>query len=134
MTIPHDLFDKIGDEVDDNGKRLTNARRWDMWIRMIQITVHDLFALLPYEKIVLEVEIEDWLGLRNCLGVIKTRDHNDCDFAHEGDTCDTIYEMIIPPSIHHDKFFIINRVKATKINFLRRIKVFFFCGGGLKDP
>lgn len=78
----------------------TNADLWDDWIRMIQVLIHDLLALLPYEKVVIDIQLEDWLGLRNCVGVVWTRDHDLCDFDNNlGEHCDHIYDIMLPPSI-----------------------------------
>lgn len=99
ITIPRGTFETLGDGVPPLDVSYTNAERWEVWIRMIQITVHDLLALLPFEKVVLDIEIEDWLGLRNCIGVVKTRDHDYCDVEFEREDCNHIYEIMIPPSI-----------------------------------
>lgn len=94
IEIPRSSFENLRE------LSTSNAVLWDDWIRMIQVLIHDLLALLPYEKVVIEIVLEDWLGLRNCVGVLWTRDHDFCDFDNNPDEhCDHIYEIMLPPSI-----------------------------------
>lgn len=95
VKIPQGTFESLRNYDYPN-----NVKLWDDWVQMIQVTLHDLLLLLPYEKFVVDVEIEDWLGFRNCVGVVRKDDHALCDFDNENyHSCRKLYELMIPPSI-----------------------------------
>lgn len=62
----------------------------------VQGLIHD-FALIndTDDQFVFEVEIDDWMGYRNVVGLIKTVDHHVCPVTLPQD-CGIVHSIIFP--------------------------------------
>lgn len=97
FKIPRDTFEThlVVNDVNYRGAGVI----WDAWVMTVQGLVHD-FALVndDDDKFVFEMEIDDWMGYRNVIGLVNTADHHICPITPPQD-CAIIHSIIFPTEI-----------------------------------
>lgn len=71
----------------------------DAWMTMIQSLIHDICLVNEADdQFVFEVKIQDWMGPRYVVGLLRTEDHHVCAISPPGD-CETVHRIVFPMEI-----------------------------------
>lgn len=97
FKIPRNTFDLhlLVNDVNSRGAQVI----WDAWVMTVQGVVHD-FCLINEtdDKFVFEMEIDDWMGYRNVVGLVNTVDHHVCPVTPPRD-CGIVHSIIFPVEV-----------------------------------